>query len=216
MGTGEKWVTSTEALMEAIKSESIERVVVTGRLSDVPSVRLSPGQTLCGAAEDSRIAFMVGCDGVELSSDNKIHNLHLNVSPEKRAIFNDPAMPSSGRMEVYDVTTTGCVQILGRGNVRSGHVDVNGLDISAADTRAETDRPHCYGVYVLPGAFTLWNMQPDQEVAITAEIVGVSAGRDGSPVRGSGIFISGASDIGGRLVVRPARGVVERRRSPTR
>jgi len=39
--------------------------------------------------------------------------------------------------------------------VRGGHVDVNGLDIIAADARAETERPHGYGVYVLHGAFTL-------------------------------------------------------------
>jgi hypothetical protein len=31
---------------------------------------------------------------------------------------------------------------------------------SAADVRAETKPPHGYGVYVLNGAFTLWNMPP--------------------------------------------------------
>ena len=36
-----------------------------------------------------------------------------------------------------------------RDNIRAGHVEVDGLDIAAADARGETDRPHGYGVYVL-------------------------------------------------------------------
>ena len=62
------------------------------------------------------------------------------------------------------VTTKGRVQILAGGKVRGGHIDVHGLDIIAADARAESERPHGYGVYVLHGAFTLWNMQEDASV----------------------------------------------------
>jgi hypothetical protein len=73
-------------------------------------------------------------------------------------------MSGLGRLELRGVTTTGRVQILARDKVRSGHVDVNGLDIIAADARGERERPHGYGVYVLHGAFTLWNMQSDDSV----------------------------------------------------
>src|SRR5580692_1181776 len=160
MNAAEKWVTTTDALIAAIKDESIERVVISGRLTDVPTIRLSPGRSLCGAAEGATIAFSPGADGVELSSDNSVHDLRLCASPEKRAIFNDTACTTLGRIELHGVTTTGRVQILARGQVRGGHVDVNGLDIIAADAHAETERPHGHGVYVLHGAFTLWNMQP--------------------------------------------------------
>jgi hypothetical protein len=200
--SGEKWVTTTDALVAAIKHESIEKVVVSGRLTNAPSIRLSPGQSLCGAAEESAVAFVAGADGVQLSSDNSIHDLHLSVSPEKRAIFNDTAVATLGRIEIRAVTTTGRVQLLARDNVRGGHVDVDGLDVIAADARTETERPHGYGVDVLHGEFTLWNMQPDEEVAVGAGLVGISAGRDGAPVRGSGVFISGAGESGGRLIVR--------------
>jgi hypothetical protein len=200
--SGEKWVTTTDALVAAIKHESIEKVVVSGRLTNAPSIRLSPGQSLCGAAEDSAVAFVAGADGVQLSSDNSIHDLHLSVSPEKRAIFNDTAVATLGRIEIRAVTTTGRVQLLARDNVRGGHVDVDGLDVIAADARTETERPHGYGVDVLHGAFTLWNMQPDEHVAISAHLVDISAGRDGAPVHGSGVFVSGAGDGGGRLIVR--------------
>ena len=66
MNTAEKWVTTTDALISAIKDESIERVVISGRLLDVPTIRLSPGRSLCGAAEGATIEFTPGADGVEL------------------------------------------------------------------------------------------------------------------------------------------------------
>jgi hypothetical protein len=70
------------------------------------------------------------------------------------------------------------------------------LDIIAADVRAEQDRPHGYGVYVLQGALTLWNMQADKNVLLTADLVNISFGRFGSPILGSGVFVGGAGDQG--------------------
>jgi hypothetical protein len=202
MSAAEKWVTSTDALVAAVKDETVDRVVVSGRLANSPTIRLAPGKSLCGAAEDSTIAFADGADGVELSSDNSIGNLHLKAAPENRAIFNDTTMSALGRIALHCVSTTGRVQILVLDQVRSGHVDVIGLDVIAADARAETERPHGYGVYVQRGAFTLWNMQADDSLAISADLVGISVGRNGAPVRGSGVFVAGAGDGGGRLNLR--------------
>jgi hypothetical protein len=202
MSPAEKWVTTTEALVAAVKDESVERVVVSGQLTNAPSISLSPGQSLCGAAEDSTIAFVPLSDGVRLSADNSIHSLRLEASPEKRAIFNDTAVVALGRIELHGVTVSGWVQLLARDAVRNGHVDVNGLDIVAADARARTERPHAYGVSAVQGAFTLWNLQPDRDVAISANLVGISAGRSGAPVRGSGVFVGGSGGAGGRLNLR--------------
>jgi hypothetical protein len=203
MSPAEKWVTTTEALVAAVKDDSVKRVLVSGQLTNVPSISLSPGQSLCGAAENSMIAFVPGSDGVRLSADNSVHGLHLEASPEKRAIFNDTAVATLGRIELRGVTVSGCVQLLARDTVRGGHVDVDGLDITAADARAQTERPHGYGVSVVQGAFTLWNLQPDNDVAISADLVGISVGRNGAPVRGSGVFVGGSGGgTGGRLNLR--------------
>jgi hypothetical protein len=202
MSTEEKWVTTTEAFVAAANDRSVKRVVISGRLANAPSIRLSPGQSLCGAADESTITFSLDSDGVQLSSDNGVHNLHLEVSPEKRAVFNDTAVVALGRIELHSLTTTGSVQILARDKVRAGHIEVNGLDIVAADTRAQNERPQGYGVHVLQGAFTLWNMQTGEDVAIGADLVDISVGRNGAPVRGGGIFVGGAGDRGGRLNVR--------------
>jgi hypothetical protein len=197
-----KTAATVEQLVALTGNAGIHQIVIQGSLADAPSIRLSPGQTLRGENDEARIAFAAGSDGVQLSTDNRIHNLRLHADPDRRAIFNDTAMSSLGRMELRGITTHGRVQILARDKVRGGHVDVIGLDIVAADARGETERPHGYGVYVLHGAFTLWNMQSDDSVVVSADLVGLSAGRDGAPVRGSGIFVSGAGDKGGRLNVR--------------
>jgi hypothetical protein len=202
MSAAEKWVTTTDALVAAVNDESVQRVVVSGHLTDAPSISLPPGRSLCGAAEDSTITFVSSGDGIQLSADNCVHGLHLEASREKRAIFNDTSVPSLGRIKLHGVTVSGCVQLLARDDVRSGHVDVDGLDIIAADARAQTERPHGYGVSVVQGAFTLWNLQPDHDVVITADLVGISAGRSGAPVRGSGVFVGGSTGTGGRLNLR--------------
>lgn len=202
MNAQEKAVETVDALIAAASDLAAQRIVVCGVLANVPTVRLLPGQSLRGEDERSSVGFAEGMDGVQLSSDNRIHNIRLYASPDKRAIYNDTTADSLGHIELRGVTTTGRVQILVRDKVRGGHVDVNGLDIIAADARGEKERPRGYGVYVLQGAFTLWNMQSDDSVIVSADLVGLSAGRDGAPVRGSGIFVSGAGDKGGQLNVR--------------
>jgi hypothetical protein len=202
MSDGKTTVTSAESLLAATKDNSVREIFVGGAIDGAPTIRLGPGQSLHGDDEDASISFGADSDGVQLTSDNLVENLELHVQPEKRAIFNDISVAGLGLIHLANLVTIGRVQLLARDNVRSGHVLVEGLDIVAADARAETDRPHGYGVYVLQGAFTLWNMQADEAVSISAELIGLSVGRPGAPVRGSGIFVSGAGDVGGRLRVK--------------
>ncbi|QDL36161.1 hypothetical protein [Rhodoferax sediminis] len=86
-----------------------------------------------------------------------------------------------------DLMTVGQVQILARDKVRSGHVEVAGLDVAAADTRSQGDRPQGFGVYAIQAPSRMWNMQADPQVVITADLIGLSAGRASAPVIGSGI-----------------------------
>lgn len=101
-----------------------------------------------------------------------------------------------GTLRLTGVTVVGQVQLL----PTAGHVEVDGLDIVAADVRDRADRPDLLGVAVLQGAFTLWNRATGGTV--TADLRGIAAGRDGAPVRGTGVFVAGAArDGGGRLEV---------------
>jgi hypothetical protein len=194
-------VTTVEQLTSATNSSGVRSIRIGGQLVDVPSFRLAPGQALLGDDDQASIRFAAGADGVQLSSDNSVRTLRLQTIPEARAIYNDLRVATLGHIELINVVTTGRVQLLAREEVRGGHVDVRGLDIIAADARQDPDRPRGFGVSVLQGAFTLWNMQAESDVVISADLVGLSVGRDGAPVLGSGVFVSGAGERGGRLVV---------------
>ena len=201
MTTSSIVVSSVVELVRAVQDTGIRQIVVSGELADVPTLRLSPGQMLQGHDDDAALIFATGIDGLQLTTDNEVHGLHLVASSDRRAIHNDTQVESLGRLVLGEVTTIGQVQILARDKVRSGHVEVVGLDVVSADARAQADRPQGFGVHVLQGAFTLWNMQADASVVISARLVGLSAGRAAAPVLGSGIFVSGAGFEGGRLTV---------------
>jgi hypothetical protein len=185
-------IATAEQLVAATKEPSARHLVVCGNLAHVPSFRHAPGQTLTGDGDDASISFVKGVDGLQLTTNNEVRRLRLEASADQRAIFNDTSVESLGRIRLIRITTVGQVQLLARDTVRSGHVEVDGLDIVAADTRAQGDRPYGFGVNVIQGAFTLWNLQTDESAAISARLKGLSAGRASAPVIGSGVFVSGA------------------------
>jgi uncharacterized protein (TIGR02246 family) len=148
------------------------------------------------------IRFANGQDGVRLSADNEVSGLGLITEPNRCALFNDTSVERLGRLRLHDLHVIGAVRLLARDKVRGGHVEAYGIDIIAADARGHDVRPQGYGVEVIAGAFTLWNQQADPAVVVTADLTGLSAGRAGAAVRGSGIFVGGAGDTGGRLLVR--------------
>jgi hypothetical protein len=202
MNTEKVCVSSVGELQVAAANADIEHIVVSASIEDVPTLRLSPRQILTGTGSQSALRFAAGRDGLQLSSDNRVEGIELVADRDKRAILNDTGVETLGRLVLRDLVVSGVVQILARDRVRGGHVEVEGLDISAADARSYDERPKGYGVEVIPGAFTLWNQSRDRAVTITAELTGLSAGRAGAPVRGSGIFVAGGGDSGGRLIAR--------------
>ena len=197
-----KLVNSTDELILAASDKDVGQIIISADLDDVPPIRLLPGQTLrSGSQHHVTLTFRENTDGLQLSSDNAVSGLRLIASTQRSAIWNDCTVEHLGRIGIHSVQAVGRIQILAKDKVRKGHVEVDGLDIIAADARAEEDRPYSYGVYVLQGAFTLWNMQVDKEVILTADLINLSVGRFGSPVSGSGVFVGGAGDEGGRLSV---------------
>ncbi len=194
-------VSTVEQLVAALKDAAVKKILVQGHLADLPSLRLAPGQAIEGEDEEATLAFAAGQDGLQLTSDNEVGYLRLEASVGRRAIFNDTAVDSLGILRLTEVVTIGQVQLLARDKVRSGHVEVDDLHVAAADTRAQGERPQGFGVRVIQGAFTLWNMQADDQVSITANLLGLSAGSAAAPVLGSGIFVSGPGFDRGRLSV---------------
>jgi hypothetical protein len=194
-------VSTVDGLVAAVGDGAVGRIVVEGQISGAPSLRLAPGQRMVGGSDGAEVVFADGVDGVRLSRDNEVSRLRLRAAPARRSICNDTAMDDLGTMRLSAVTAWGQVQILADDRVRAGHIVAEGVHVVSADTRERDRRPELLGVGVLPGAFTLWNRQPDGRVVVTAELRGIAAGRDGAPVRGSGVFVAGAGASGGRLEV---------------
>jgi hypothetical protein len=199
-------VSSTVELVEAASNPAAKTITVAISLSGVPTMNLAAGVVLRGhKCLRTALHFAPGVDGVRLSTNNVVANLDLLASDDRCAICNDESVSSLGRQTIRSVNVAGRVQILARGNVRHGHVAVEGLNIISADARGEKDRPHQYGVDVMQGAFTLWNLQNDPSAVITADLLDLSAGRFGAPVLGSGIFVGGAGEAGGHVEVQHLR-----------
>jgi hypothetical protein len=195
-------VASAGELVAAAGDVGVVNIVVTAPISGLSSLPLSPGQSLAGASPDVALHFALGQEGLQLSTDNRVEELTLVTDLDRRAVFNDTRVERLGRLVLRNLRTTGVVRLLARDRVRGGHVEAENVDILAADARGYGDRPKGYGVEVIAGAFVLWNQQTDSAVTVTAELTGLRAGRAGAPVRGSGIFVSGAGEAGGRLIVR--------------
>ncbi|MDR5760761.1 hypothetical protein [Caballeronia sp. LZ035] len=201
MSASERNVSTLAGLLEAVSNAEVHHIAVTADIADMPGFRLLPGQTLSGASGRVKLHFAKGEDGVQLTTDNCIARIELNADADRRAIHNDTSVTRLGRIDLHDLRTRGVVQLLARDNVRSGHIAAENIDIVAADARAHGTRHRGYGVEVIPGVFTVWNQHDDHFVTITADLTAVSAGRGGAPVNGSGIFVGGAGDTGGQLIV---------------
>jgi hypothetical protein len=202
VNTQERRITTATELLAAAADAGVRTIRIAADLTELPSFRLRPGQSLTTAGSPVTLRFAEGEDGLQLSADNRVEGVELITAPNRKALFNDTTVNQLGQLVLHNLRATGVVQILARDMVRAGHVEAAGIDIVAADAREYQERPKGYGVEVIPGAFTLWNQQTDASVTVTADLVGLSAGRAGAPVRGSGIFVGGAGGSGGRLVAR--------------
>jgi len=142
-------VASTDQLVLATRDSHVEQIIVTADLDDIPSLWLRPGQSLHSSSKARpTLTFRESTDGLQVSSNNTIGDLRLVASPERRAIWNDGTVEDLGNISLHSVQTVGRVQILAGNRVRSGPIEVDGLDITAADARGEEQRPHAYGVYL--------------------------------------------------------------------
>ncbi|HTV48568.1 MAG TPA: hypothetical protein VMG59_09005 [Phycisphaerae bacterium] len=201
MSSNRREVSTAAELIAAARDASVGRIVISADLTGVPALRLSPGQTLTASDLNKTIRFADGQDGIQLSANNTVENLQLITTPDKRVLFNDTTVDDFGRFDLRNVKLTGVTLLLAADRIRAGHVDAHNIDIVSADARWYNVRPKGYGVEVIPGAFTLWNQQLDSAVTITADLTALRAGRPKAPVFGSGIFVGGAGDTGGKLVV---------------
>ncbi|CAF3589347.1 unnamed protein product, partial [Rotaria socialis] len=170
-------VSTSKELYAALSDALPKTIHISKRIEDVNQITLHSNQILVGDNEHAALIFRAGEEGIKLTENNTIKNLHVQTDPKKRAIFADVSVSNWGNLSIQTVTTIGQVQFLAKDKVTAGHVQINGLDIIYADVYDNKERPAAWNVYLLQGALTIYNMQKDPSVIITSEILNVSVGR---------------------------------------
>ncbi|HHU6750782.1 TPA: hypothetical protein ACUI23_001479 [Staphylococcus pseudintermedius] len=165
------------------------------------SIHLSKGVSITGSNEKEILISFSRGDGFSLEGDNKIKNLAIQANQGQRAIFINSKFEDLGEIELSSLTITGQVQMLTRRPQKKLNLVIHDLDIVSADTRIAAEKPLAYGVSVYQGALTIYNYNQDPDSLITANIDGVSVGREKAPVIGTGIFIAGFGYDGGKVEV---------------
>src|SRR5258708_13201711 len=141
MSSPPQFIATVEQLVALTKEPRARQLVVCGNIANVPSIRLAPGQTLTGNGDNASISFVMGVDGLQLSSNNEVRNLRLGTAGGRRAIFSDTTVVRLGTIRLIRITTVGQVQLPALDTVPSGHVDVYRLPITSAPLRPHST-PH--------------------------------------------------------------------------
>ena len=186
-------VSSSAELTEALASGATD-IHIEGTITGSPMITLPPGVNLRG---DGTLKF--GAKGVRLTSNNVVDGVTVLTEDDEVAILNDTGVRDLGTLTLRNVRTTGQVLLVAEDKVRSGHVQIENLHIESAEVRGRSRRPWGFGVEALQGALTVWNLQSDPDVIVTAELLDISVGTERTPIRGSGILVGGRGDSAGAV-----------------
>lgn len=198
-------VKSFKELQEVIDRKGVSVIEVEGAIICPYTIYLPYGVELRGDATGISMLSFNQSDGIGLQGNNRLMNLMIQVPATHRGIYINSSYEDVGTISLKELNVTGQVQLLTRENNMSGHIDVYNVDISYADTRKHPEHPQRYGMNVYQGAFTLYNYNSHPDSLITANIEKLMIGRIGAPSIGSGVFISGFGEHGGRVLVETLR-----------
>ncbi|WP_232276406.1 hypothetical protein [Paenibacillus sp. 481] len=183
-------VSNQSELLIGLKKK-VPVIEITQTLKVNNTITIPEKVTLKGATTDTRIIFEAGMDGIEVTNNNTLSDLCIEVSPKNRAIFNSYNQKSMGNLKIKNVKTIGSVQILAKSKIQNGHIEMINLHIIEADVLNRMERPEGFGVSVIQGALTIWNQQQSKDSVLSVSINGIQIGGKDKPVLGSGIFLSG-------------------------
>lgn len=101
-------------LEEALSSD--EKIIeLVCSINAVNTIKLKEGQKLISNKKNILLSFING-GGIELTGDNEISNISIQTSPDKRAIYIDSNLEDLKEITLKNLTVTGMVQLLTRGN----------------------------------------------------------------------------------------------------
>ncbi|MEG0949630.1 MAG: hypothetical protein RR212_06560 [Bacteroidales bacterium] len=193
-------INTVEDLVAATQDRMARYLILRNDLTDVPSLRLMPFQSLSGEFDGKKISFQKGAEGFCLSKGNELKNLVIETDPDKRAIFQDQEMESMNNHHLTRLSVTGQISFIVTDKTRKGHIDASFVHVKEANTAQIPDRPNRFGVDMMQGAFTIWN-KSENHMEIEVDISHFSCGSETKPILGSGLVICGTEEQMGHVRV---------------
>lgn len=192
-------VTTLLELMQAI-SENLPQVLeIQTSILSPHSISLPEGYKLTGKSNDSCIVSFNNSDGFGMTRDNTISNLTVMTKQTNRAIYTVCGIPDMGEIVLENLNITGQVSIISRQGTDKINLIANNIHISSCDSRHYSEQPQKYGVNVYQGALTVYNFNPNKNSKIDCRLTNICIGYKNAPVIGSGIFVCGFGDEGGKV-----------------
>ncbi|WP_447642594.1 MULTISPECIES: hypothetical protein [Chitinophagaceae] len=168
------------------------------------SIILPEGVTLSGQKQENGELPLLSfqhSDGIGVTASNTITNLNIDAPASHKAIYNTIAKQDLGTFTLQNLFIKGQVSVITRAGVDKATIAIDNVDIISVDARHCLEQPQKYGVNVLQGALTIYNLNPDANSVVSVHISNLSIGRKNAPVSGSGVFIAGFGDKGGRTEI---------------
>ncbi|MDO4670382.1 MAG: hypothetical protein Q4A67_02795 [Aerococcus sp.] len=177
-------------------------IEITRSFMATHAIILPPETTLKGKAQENGVLpslMFEHSDGVGLTRDNQISDLNIQAPEQQKAVFTTGLDEALGHFEFHHLTVSGQFSFIMRKGSMSADVVMDDIHVLTSDTRGYLEQPQKYGVNVLQGALTVYNFNPDPDSLITLKATHISIGSMAHPVTGSGVYVAGFGDKGGRV-----------------
>ncbi|HFI0852808.1 TPA: hypothetical protein ACGOYQ_000599 [Streptococcus suis] len=199
-------VSNPSQLIEALDHNE-KSIHITRTMTLAQPIFLPDGIEIKGVRQENGVlptVFFSHSDGFILKGGATITDLAISALQDKKAISLLPqqSRENFGTVSLNHLEVDGQISLIFRAPTLSAHVETHNVLVRKSDTRTYLEQPQKYGVNVLQGAYTLYNFNPDASSNITASISDLNIGQEGQPVIGSGVFISGFNDAGGKVNIK--------------
>ena len=192
-------ITTLLELLKAI-SENVPQILeVQGSILSPHSITIPEGYQIIGKNMESCIVSFNNSDGFGVTHSNTISNLTVMTKRTNRAILYRCGISDMGNLVFENLHITGQVSIIVRQGTDRINLYGNNIHIISCDSRHYSEQPQKYGVNVYQGAMTVYNFNSDPNSQIDCKLTNISIGIKNAPVIGSGIFVCGFGDEGGKV-----------------
>ena len=196
-------VSNLEELIQAVL-EGKPKINLIRSIVARESIILGPGISLEGKAQENGIFPTLSfekTDGIGITENNSVSNLIIQAPSTKRALFLASTKDELGRFEFANLYITGQFSFIAKKGVKKAQIILDTITIVYAETIHYVETQLKYGVTVRQGALTIFNTSTDKESEVIVTASNLTIGSAQLPVIGSGVFIAGFGDTGGRTTV---------------